>query len=119
MDAATTAPEGHLSAAVDDAALHGVNERLQRSGVEVTARRQWPTGMAKMGVALSGRIDDGPLDGRAIGRLTDLGWGPRLRRLLDDPDALVPDEVVRAAVATLADWPWQTRPVAVTGRQKP
>ncbi len=100
---------------VDDAALQDVNDRLQRCGVELTPRRQWPTGMAKIGVALSGRIDEGPLEGRAIGRLTDLGWGPRLRRLLDSPDAQVPDDVFRAVVATLADWPWQDRPVAVMG----
>jgi len=105
----------HLAADVDDTALQGVNERLQRSGVEVPPRRQWPTGMAKIGVALSGRIDDGPSEGRAIGRLTDLGWGPRLRRLLDGPDAPAPDDALRAVVATLADWPWQNRPVAVMG----
>ena len=105
----------HYSAEVDDAALQGVNDQLQRCGVEVAPRRQWPTGMAKIGVALSGRIDDGPLEGRAIGRLTDLGWGPRLRRLLDAPDAPVPDDVLRAVIAALADWSWQTRPVAVMG----
>ena len=104
-----------FTAVVDDAALQGVNERLQRCGVELAPRRQWPTGMAKIGVTLSGRIDDGPAEGRAIGRLTDLGWGPRLRRLLDGPDAPAPDDVLRAVVATLADWPWQTRPVAVMG----
>ncbi len=105
----------HLAADVDDAALQGVNDRLQRCGVELAPRRQWPTGMAKIGVALSGRIDDGPAEGRTIGRLTDLGWGPRLRRLLDAPDGPVPDDVFRAVVATLADWPWQARPVAVMG----
>jgi ATP-dependent DNA helicase RecQ len=105
----------HYTADIDDAALQGVNDRLQRCGADVPPRRQWPTGMAKIGVALSGRIDDGPSEGRTIGRLTDLGWGPRLRRLLDAPDASVPDDVVRAVVATLADWSWQTRPAAVMG----
>ena len=28
--------------------------------------------------------------GRALGRLTDLGWGPRLRALLAGPDGLGP-----------------------------
>ncbi|QEN16241.1 RecQ family ATP-dependent DNA helicase [Mycolicibacterium sp. ELW1] len=100
---------------VDESALVAANDRLQQCGVELAPRRIWPTGMAKLGVDVSGRIDDGPLEGRAIGRLTDLGWGTRLRRLLDAPDGPVPDEFVRAAFAVLADWPWDTRPEAVMG----
>jgi ATP-dependent DNA helicase RecQ len=45
--------------------------------------------------------------------LTDLGWGARLRRLLDEPDAQVPEDVVQAAVKVLASWEWTTRPTAV------
>lgn len=105
----------HRSAEVDPGSLETVTARLRQSGVAITPRRQWPTGMASIGVALSGRIDDGPEEGRAIGRLTDLGWGPTLRRLLDGPDTPVPGDVLKAAVDTLADWPWQTRPVAVMG----
>jgi ATP-dependent DNA helicase RecQ len=71
--------------------------------------------MDKLGVELSGRINDGPSVGRTIGRLTDLGWGARLKRLLDEQDGPVPDEVLRAAVAVLAAWPWETRPTAVMG----
>ncbi|WP_431233912.1 RecQ family ATP-dependent DNA helicase [Mycolicibacterium psychrotolerans] len=103
------------TAEVDERALDATNNRLQQCGVEVAPRRIWPTGMAKLGVDVSGRIDDGPLEGRAIGRLTDLGWGSRLRRLLDAPDGPVPDEFVRAAIAVLSDWPWETRPEAVMG----
>ena len=62
---------------------------------------------------LSGKIGDGPAPGRVIGRLTDLGWGARLRRLLDEPDGEVPDDVVQAAVKVLASWEWTTRPTAV------
>lgn len=102
-------------AAVDPAAVEATRSRLMRPGVEITPRRQWPTGLAKLGIELSGRITDGAAPGRVIGRLTDLGWGVRLRRLLDGPDQQVPDEVVRAAVAVLAAWDWQTRPVAVLG----
>jgi ATP-dependent DNA helicase RecQ len=84
-----------------------------RPGVEITPRKQWPTGLAKLGVNLSGRIADGPEAGRVIGRLTDLGWGPALRRLLDEPDGEVPPDVVQAAVKVLASWDWDTRPTAV------
>ena len=53
--------------------------------------------------------------GRALGRLTDLGWGPRLRSLLarDAPDARVPDEFVAAIVKVLAGWDWAQRPAGV------
>jgi len=71
--------------------------------------------MDKLGVKLGGRINDGPSVGRTIGRLTDLGWGAWLKRLVDEPDGPVPDEVLRAAVAVLAAWPWETRPTAVMG----
>lgn len=102
-------------AEVDSAAAEAARERLQRPGIEISPRRQWPTGMAKLGIDLSGRITDGPSPGRSIGRLTDLGWGVRLRGLLDAPDAPAPPDVLKAAVAVLAAWRWQTRPVAVMG----
>lgn len=101
--------------AVASALVDEAERRLQRPGVEIGPRRQWPTGMATLGIALSGRITDGPVPGRVIGRLTDLGWGTRLRRLLDASDAPAPPDVLAAAVEVLAAWQWQTRPVAVMG----
>jgi ATP-dependent DNA helicase RecQ len=101
--------------AVDEATLAATRERLSRPGVELAPRKQWPSGLGSLGLELSGRISDGALTGRAIGRLTDLGWGARLRRLLSEPDSEVPDEVVAAAVAVLKAWDWQQRPVAVVG----
>jgi len=106
---------GTYSADIGSAAVDAARQRLQRPGVELAPRRQWPTGLSKLGIDLSGRISDGPATGRVIGRLTDLGWGTRLRRLLAEPDAPVPAEVLEAAVAVLAAWPWQSRPVAVMG----
>ena len=98
---------------VDAAAAEDTRQALMRPGVELTPRRQWPSGLGKLGVDLSGRITDGPQPGRVIGRLTDLGWGARLRALLDAPDAEVPDDVVSAAVKVLAAWDWTARPTAV------
>ncbi|MGW0159709.1 RecQ family ATP-dependent DNA helicase [Mycobacterium sp. NPDC003323] len=100
-------------AEVDPGAAEATREQLMRPGVEISPRKQWPTGMAKVGLDLSGRIGDGPAPGRAIGRLTDLGWGARLRALLDTPDAAVPDEVFAAAVSVLKAWDWSRRPTAV------
>ncbi|MGV0790324.1 RecQ family ATP-dependent DNA helicase [Mycolicibacterium sp. XJ1819] len=100
-------------AVVDANAEQDTRQRLMRPGVELPARRQWPSGLDKVGVALRGRITDGPAPGRTVGRLTDLGWGARLRKLLDGPDGQVPDDLVRAAVAVLASWDWEVRPTAV------
>ncbi len=100
-------------ASVDPSSAEDTRRRLMRPGVEITPRKQWPSGLAKLGVQLSGKIGDGPAPGRVIGRLTDLGWGARLRRLLDAPDADVTDDVVEAAVGVLASWDWAIRPTAV------
>jgi ATP-dependent DNA helicase RecQ len=105
----------HYDATVDESAAEATRQRLMRPGVEITPRRQWPSGLAKLGVSLSGKISEGPGAGRAIGRLTDLGWGARLRAVLDGPDAEAPDDLVRAAVDVLAAWKWDTRPTAVMG----
>jgi len=103
------------SGEVDSTAVDAARDQLRRPGIELAPRKQWPTGMNKLGVDLTGRINDGPSVGRTIGRLTDLGWGTRLKRLLDEPDGPVPPEVLRAAVTVLAAWPWETRPTAVMG----
>lgn len=102
-----------VSADVDPGTTEETRQRLMRPGVELTPRKQWPSGLAKLGIDLSGRIADGPEPGRAIGRLTDLGWGARLRRVLDEPDAEVSDDLVAAAVKVLASWDWAQRPTAV------
>ncbi|GAA2935428.1 hypothetical protein GCM10020221_34000 [Streptomyces thioluteus] len=68
----------------------------------------WPTGMAAVGVDLKGRIPPGDQasPGRALGRLSDIGWGNRLRPLLapHTPDGRIPDDVAAAVVSVLADW---------------
>jgi len=103
----------HVSADVDPGAAEDTRQRLMRPGVELAPRKQWPSGLAKLGVDLSGKIVDGPASGRAIGRLTDLGWGARLRRVLDEPDGEVSEDLVAAAVKVLASWDWAERPTAV------
>ncbi|MFF9287386.1 RecQ family ATP-dependent DNA helicase [Streptomyces griseosporeus] len=97
-----------IDASVSADALTGAVKELDRPGVEIEPRRMWPTGMPALGVDLKGRIPAGEQcsPGRALGRLSDIGWGNRLRPLLADdaPDGPVPDDVLRAAVAVLADW---------------
>ncbi|MFE1259775.1 RecQ family ATP-dependent DNA helicase [Streptomyces albogriseolus] len=89
-------------------ALDAARADLGRAGVEVEPRRMWPTGLPAIGVDLKGRIPAGEqaAQGRALGRLSDIGWGNRLRPLLapQAPDGAVPEDVARAAVGVLADW---------------
>ena len=101
--------------AVTPDALAAAQAHLGRPGVEVEPRKLWPTGMAAAGVALSGRIpaDRQAESGRALGRLSDIGWGTRLRGLLGGPDGEVPDDVLRAIVAVLAGWGWAERPAGI------
>ena len=88
---------------------------LARVGVELEPRVQWPTGMDRFGIPVRGRIapDSRAETGRALARLTDLGWGGRLRELLRSPDAPAPEPVLTAVVDVLRSWPWAQRPVAV------
>jgi ATP-dependent DNA helicase RecQ len=92
---------------------------LRQPGVELTSRKQWPTGMAALDVPVSGRIakDEQADTGRALGRLTDIGWGNRLRELVGirAQDGPVPDPVFQACLSVLAAWDWAERPVAVVG----
>jgi ATP-dependent DNA helicase RecQ len=101
---------------VSDTAASAARERLLRPGVELSPRKQWPTGMAALGIPLSGRIPAGEAagTGRALGRLTDIGWGNRLRTLFtDERDEQIPDDVFQACVKVLTAWDWSARPVGV------
>ncbi|MFF5247677.1 RecQ family ATP-dependent DNA helicase [Streptosporangium sp. NPDC000095] len=104
---------GHRSPEVDERAVRSAADRLQRPGVDIEARRQWPTGLAD----LKGRIKPelGAEPGRGLGRLTDIGWGNRLRGLLADgaPDGPIPDDVFAAVIKVLSSWEWAQRPVGV------
>ncbi|MFF1777606.1 RecQ family ATP-dependent DNA helicase [Streptomyces virginiae] len=97
-----------FTAEVSSTALDTARGELGRPGVELEPRKMWPTGLAAVGVDLKGRIPAGEqaLTGRALGRLSDIGWGNRLRPMLapQAPDQPVPDDVAQAVVAVLADW---------------
>ena len=90
---------------------------LDRVGVPIEPRAMWPTGADRLGVPVKGRIasSERACEGRALARLTDLGWGGTLRDLFaaGSPDAPVPPRVLEACVRVLAEWPWDERPAAV------
>jgi ATP-dependent DNA helicase RecQ len=105
------------STTVPDAARQSASARLRRVGVAVAPRAQWPTGMDRLGVPTKGRIPAGEqvAEGRAVARLTDLGWGSRLRMVLAEgsPDGPADAALLAACVDVLAAWPWERRPAAV------
>ncbi|GGK63856.1 RecQ family ATP-dependent DNA helicase [Nocardia camponoti] len=98
---------------ISDEAVAATRTRIARPGLDLAPRKQWPTGLAKIGISLSGKITQGAEVGRVVGRLTDLGWGQRLRALLDGPDAPIPDAVFDACVTVLREWDWHERPTSV------
>jgi ATP-dependent DNA helicase RecQ len=104
--------------AVPQASADAARQRLLRPGVVVEPRRMWPPGMKDLGISsASGKIpaDRAAQPGRALGRLTDVGWGTTLRALLADqaPDGPVPDQLVDAVVKVLTAWDWTERPAGV------
>lgn len=92
---------------------------LARVGVVIEPRKLYPTGADRLGVPLKGKIkpEHQAQEGRALARLTDLGWGGRLRDLFDgaaaQEDAPVAQDLLRACVKVLAEWDWAERPVGV------
>ncbi|MGB7820254.1 MAG: RecQ family ATP-dependent DNA helicase [Ornithinibacter sp.] len=99
---------------VPDQVVGAARERLSRVGVDIAPRVQWPTGMDRLGVPVKGKIPpgEGVSAGRALARLSDLGWGQRLREVLAS-DAPAHPDLLRACVPVLAEWGWARRPVGV------
>ncbi|WP_297081304.1 RecQ family ATP-dependent DNA helicase [uncultured Demequina sp.] len=108
-----------LPAAPGADAVAAAREDLDRVGVEITARRQWPSGLDRMGLDLRGRIpaEEQAAPGRAIARLDGLGWSVSLRELLEARsadgsavDSETPTPLRGAAVRVLEDWDelWRT-----------
>ncbi|OEJ61257.1 recombinase RecQ [Streptomyces agglomeratus] len=97
-----------FTAELSPEALDTARGELGRAGVEVEPRRMWPTGLGAVGIDRKGRIPAGEqaLSGRALGRLSDIGWGNRLRPMLSPTaaDGPVPEAVAQAVVGVLADW---------------
>ena len=68
-------------------------------------RLQWPSGMDRLGVGVKGKIkpEESVADGRALARLTDLGWGGALRETFaaGAPDRTVDPGMLQACVQVL------------------
>lgn len=90
---------------------------LDRVGVAIEPRSAWPTGVGRLGVEAKGRIaaEERAEPGRALARLTDLGWGGPLRERFATgaPDGPVDAALVDGCVRALRDWGWAERPVGI------
>lgn len=99
---------------------------LGQVGVPIAPRAQWPQGLDTLGVRVEGKPVKGRIgpeeqvsEGRAIARLTDLGYGNLLRDLFapdtdgNPVDGEVPADLARACLRVLKEWGWEERPVAV------
>lgn len=106
-------------------ALQAAQSSFNTVGVPLQPRRMWPSGLDQlMGAsAPRGRLskDEQAEPGYALARLSDMGYGTRLRELfatneLGEPaDSEVPADLGRACVKVLAAWQWGAtgRPAAV------
>jgi ATP-dependent DNA helicase RecQ len=80
---------------------------LGMPGVQLEVRRMWPPGRVVDGRSGKLRAEETAEPGRAVARLTDLGWGGALRRLFDPrtPDGELPVPLRHAVVEVLRGWP--------------
>ena len=102
---------------VAQTAAHLASSALDRVGIPLEPRAQWPTGAGQLGVPVKGKIaiDERVEAGRALARLTDLGWGVPLREIFTAgaADAPASPAMLEACVRVLADWNWDERPSAI------
>ena len=125
LDDETAAPCGRCDncagawypTSIEPAATASASAALDKVGVVLDPRVQWPTGADRLGVPVKGRISAGErmLEGRALARLTDLGWGGTLRELFaaGAADGPASPALIAACVRVLADWGWDERPAAI------
>jgi ATP-dependent DNA helicase RecQ len=104
-------------AAVSEAFVSVAKEEAGRPGIDLEPRAMWPSALASIGIPASGRIAavERAEPGRAVARLSDLGWGQQLRALLHETadDAPITAPLGTAVVEVLRTWGWAQRPAAV------
>ena len=99
---------------------------LERVGVVLEPRTQWPPGLDRFTGVMGGEVVKGRIPlaervepGRVVARLTDLGHGNALRELFASDadgkpvDAEVPLQLAGACLQVLREWDWDERPAAV------
>ncbi|MDN5727429.1 MAG: recombinase RecQ, partial [Propionibacteriales bacterium] len=105
-----------LDASVSTEAQAEARTWLDKPGVALPPKKMWPSGMAKLGLDVSGRIPAGSqaAPGRAVARLTDLGYGNALRELFAGADGEIPVPLRHALARVLDEWDWaEDRPTGI------
>ena len=125
LDDPTAAPCGRCDNCSDpwyptdvaQTAAEVASSALDRVGIEIEPRAQWPTGAERLGAPVKGKIsvDERVESGRALARLTDLGWGVPLREIFaaGAEDAPASQAMLDACIRVLAGWGWDERPAAI------
>jgi ATP-dependent DNA helicase RecQ len=77
---------------VSNEVVESLDKHLRRVGIDISPRSTWPPNLPGIGIPLSGRIAKAErcLVGRAIARLSDMGWGEELAAFLADAGAETP-----------------------------
>src|SRR6185503_12728927 len=98
--------EPFVSDSVSTSEAECLSRHLAKAGIELSPRAMWPTGLPRLGISLSGRIASDELcdAGRAAARLTDMGWGEELSRVLAAEDQRIPDRLMELAQRVLDDF---------------
>ncbi len=100
-------------------AVRSARMSLDRPGVVIEPKKLWPSNMPALGIDVRGKIDpdESAERGRALGRLSGIGLGPKLRAILADgaPDGPVDADLLDHAIKVLSVWKadWPERPSAI------
>ncbi|MFW0154832.1 RecQ family ATP-dependent DNA helicase [Rothia sp. P6271] len=115
---------------VSSTSRHIAEQSFGEVGVHIEPRRMWPSGLKKLleqsifaeddvDIPQGSKIPDEEraCEGRALARLSDIGWGNVLREIFKEnaEDGEISTELGRACVKVLAQWDWQNRPQVVIG----
>lgn len=82
---------------------------LRRPGVEITPRKQWPTGLKGSGVQVAGTTPSGRISapaqvGRAVARLDGIGLSSAVHAAVNGPDGEVPRSLRGPLEELLREW---------------
>jgi ATP-dependent DNA helicase RecQ len=92
----------------DDATVRSTRAEMDRPGVEVEARKMWPSGLDALGLDLRGKLPEAERagEGRAVARFDGLGWSGPVRDLFapSAADGETPVALRGAAARVLDDW---------------
>lgn len=98
----------NLPSSVSHDALSKTSAHIAQPGIEVPARKMWPSNMGVLGFEVKGRISpsEQASDGKAVARIDGLGWSNDLRELFSarTPDGPTPVRLRTAAVQILDTW---------------